>query len=346
MDVRDATRWTRAAVALTVVMVGPSISEGSPILPDEPEAVLAAARQEKRREIAADKAGYAAALVTRWEPAAREAGRWDASYAADLLASLVRLDPESLLAAGEASSYPAFLRVLAAGPNSLGQNFQDLVYTPIAPCRIVDTRRAAEGALAAGVARTFEVDSGNLLGQGGSPVGCGIPLAVAQAVEMTIIAVEPAGPGYLTAWGLGAQPATSVLNYAGGDVVADTAIVPVVPGGGPDFSLSSRATTHVVVDVLGYFAAANATALDCINVTSGSVLVPPEQPTNIDVTCPAGRTATAGGQVVNEIPFGFPGLFLNSHPIGLDGWRTAVENHTGGTRDIIGFAKCCRVPGR
>jgi hypothetical protein len=145
---------------------------------------------------------------------------------------------------------------------------------------------------------------------------------------------------------LGAQPATSVLNYAGKDVIADTAIVPVVPGGGPDFSLFSRATTHVVVDVLGYFAASNATMLDCINVTSGSVLVLPDQPANIDVTCPAGRTATAGGHLINEIPFGFPGLFLDSVPIGLDGWRTRVENHTNGQRDIVAFVKCCRVPGR
>jgi len=74
--------------------------------------------------------------------------------------------------------------------------------------------------------------------------------------------------------------------------------------------------------------------------------VPPEQPAEIDVTCPAGRTAMGGGLLVNEIPFGFPGLFLNSLPMGLDGWRTLVENHTGGARDVVTFVKCCRVPGR
>ncbi len=74
-------------------------------------------------------------------------------------------------------------------PGSLGQNFQDLVYTPVTPCRIVDTRIAVEGALAAGAARTFDVDSSNLAEQRGRATGCGIPLAVAQAVTMTIVAV-------------------------------------------------------------------------------------------------------------------------------------------------------------
>lgn len=307
------------------------------------------------QQVRSDRAGYAAALVARWEPSARESGRWDKSYSADLLDSLMRLDPENLLAAGEAPSYAAMLTVLATGrreparedllPGALGQTFQDLVYTPVRPCRIVDTRLAVAGALAAGTTRTFEVDSSDLVEQGGNAAGCGIPLGVAQAVEMTIVAVQPEGDGFLTAWGLTEQPKTSVVNYAANDVIADTVIIPVAPGGGPDFALFSRATTHVIVDVLGFFAASTATKLDCTTVASEVTAVPVNLLTNVDVSCGPGRAATGGGYDVSEASIAFPNLFVTSSPL-ANGWRILVENHTGETRSLQAFVKCCRVPGR
>lgn len=351
-----ARRITRVAFVL-VVLTGGAEAFGQPASGVRNEGAIAQGqRQEKIQRVLSDKAGYAAAIVARWEDSAREAGRWDENYPVDLLDSLMKLGPETLLAAGEASSYPALMTVLATGreaptvegasPSSLGQSFQDLVYTPVTPCRIVDTRRAVGGALAAGVARSFDVDSSNLAVQGGSATGCGIPLAVAQAVTMTIVVVQPAGRGHLTAWGLGAQPAaSSVLNYAAGDVIANTAIIPVVPGSGNDFTLFSLAATHLVVDVLGYFAAPNATRLDCMTVPSDVIAVPVGELTVVDAFCPAGRAATGGGYDTAESTIAFPGLFMTSTPL-ANGWRTVVENHTSGPRDIQTFARCCRLPGR
>jgi hypothetical protein len=309
---------------------------------------------EKIQQVQSDKAGYAAAIVARWEESAREAGRSDKNFRVDLLDSLMKLQPENLLAAGEASSYTAMMTVLATGraeptiqepvPNFLGDNFRDLVYTPVAPCRLVDTR-AGGGALAGGAVRLFEVDSSDLTAQGGSSTGCGIPLAVARAVEMTIIAVLPAGNGYLTAWGLGLQPTSSVLNYSAKGVIANTAIIPVVPGGGPDFALFSLATTDVVVDVLGYFAASSATRPDCTTVQSEVVAVPVNVLTNVDAFCGPGRASTGGGYDISEATIAFPGLFVTTSPL-AGGWRTLVENHTGDPRNIQTFVRCCRIPGR
>jgi hypothetical protein len=357
MKTVGARRMARAALALVMVtgssnVFGQAASGGR----DEDAAIQRAERQREIQRIEGDKAGHAAAIVARWEASAREAGRWDASYPVDLLESLMKLSPENLLAAGEASSYQAMLTVLATGqaepriggpvPSSLGQNFQDLVYTPVTPCRLVDTRIALDGALGAGVARTFDVDSSNLAEQGGSATGCGIPLAVAQAVTMTIVAVQPAGRGYLTAWGLGPRPTpSSVLNYAANDVVANTAIIPVGPGGGDDFTLFSLATTHVVVDVLGYFAVPSATRLDCTTVQSDVVAVPVDLLTVVDALCGPGRSATGGGYGVAEATIGFPGLFVTTSPL-ANGWRAVVENHTGNPRSIVTVARCCRVPGR
>jgi hypothetical protein len=357
MKTAHAGRVARVAFALVLATGSPDVfGQPAPGVRDEAEAIQRTQRQQKIQQVLADKAGYAAGIVARWEESAREAGRWDRNTSADLLESLMKLDPENLLAAGDASSYQAMMTVLATGqaeptiegpvPSSLGQSFQDLVYTPVTPCRIVDTRLAVEGSLGAGVARTFDVDSSNLTQQGGSATGCGLPLAVAQAVAMTIVVVEPAAPGHLTAWGLGPQPTTSsVLNYAAGDVIANTAIIPVVPGGGNDFTLFSRAATHVVVDVLGYFAASNATRLDCTTASSDVVAVPVNELTAVDATCPAGRAATGGGYDTAESTIAFPGLFMTSTPL-ANGWRTLVENHTSGPRSILTFARCCRVPGR
>jgi hypothetical protein len=340
----------RAAIVLVVAMGAPNAFGQSAPGVREDEAISRARRQAAIQQIQGDTMGYAAAIVARWEDSAREAGRWDKNYSADLLRSLAHLDPENLLAAGEASTYQAMLTVLATGrtepvPSSLGQNFQDLVYTPVKPCRILDTRNAVEGAIAGNSVRLFEVDASDLSEQGGSAVGCGIPLAVAQAVEMTIVAVQPARDGFLTAFGLGAQPTTSVLNYAANDVIANTAIIPVVPGGGPDFALFSVATTQVVVDVLGFFAAANATRPECTTVQSDVVAVPLNVLTNVDAFCGPGRAATGGGYDVSEATIAFPGLFITTSPL-ANGWRTLVENHTDGPRNIQTFARCCRVPGR
>ena len=350
------TILARAAIVLAMAMGSAStFGQPAPAARNEGEAIQGRQRQAQIQRILGDKAAYAAAIVARWEDAAREAGRWDENYSDDLLESLMQLDPENLLAAGEASSYQAMMTVLATGradsmlegpvPSSLGQSFQDLVYTPLTPCRIVDTRRAVAGALAGGVARTFDVDGSSFTAQGGSSTGCGIPLAVARAVAMTIVAVHPAGPGHLTAWGLTAQPLSSVLNYSGNDVVANTAIIPVVPGGGDDFSLLSLATTHAVVDVLGYFAAPSVTRLDCVTAPSDVVAVPVDELTVVDAFCPPGRTATGGGYDTAESTIAFPGLFMTSTPL-ANGWRTVVENHTSGPRSIMTFARCCRVPGR
>ncbi len=140
-------------------------------------------------------------------------------------------------------------------PNALGDFSRDNVYTAITPCRIVDTRIAG-GAFPSNAIRTYDVDGPNLIGQGGSATGCGIPFGVAASVAMTITVTSPAGGGYISAWGLGVQPFSSVVNHIANETAANTTIVPVVPGVGPDFSIfSSAGNPQVIIDVVGYFAA-------------------------------------------------------------------------------------------
>ncbi len=126
------------------------------------------------------------------------------------------------------------------------ESTQPLVFYPLPPCRVLDTRNGngplGGPVLANGSSRSFPVRSSN----------CGVP-ATAQAYSVNATVV-PSGPlGYLTLWPTGqAQPFVSTLNSPRGAIVANAAIVPA----GTDGAISAYVTdqTHLVLDINGYFA--------------------------------------------------------------------------------------------
>src|SRR5258706_3819739 len=75
------------------------------------------------------------------------------------------------------------------GPLNLGDSQADLVYTPVTPCRIIDTRLAG-GPIAGGTTRSFRVTGTDLSAQGGSATGCGIPSGPATAAVINFVAVK------------------------------------------------------------------------------------------------------------------------------------------------------------
>lgn len=238
-------------------------------------------------------------------------------------------------------------RGIALEPQALGSFSSDTVYTPVTPCRIVDTRVAGSGGpLSANVTRTFDADGSTFTAQGGTNGSCGVPLGQAAAVAMTITSVAPAGPGVFVAWGLGTKPNASVLNFTAGQIIANTTIVPIVPGSGADFSLSSTVNSNVVIDVVGYFAAPVATALECTSVTSAVTTVPYNVYTAVDAICPASYSVTGGGTYPTEGTLGRPNIWTDGSPTAPNGWRTWVDNQTGSNRTVQTYARCCRVPGR
>ena len=81
-----------------------------------------------------------------------------------------------------------------------------LVYTPIGPCRIIDTR-AGYGRLSPATIYTFDT-SGLLSPQGGN--NCGIPPGVA-AIGANVFMLNPSATGSLRAWQTGStKPAASI----------------------------------------------------------------------------------------------------------------------------------------
>jgi hypothetical protein len=116
------------------------------------------------------------------------------------------------------------------GPTTAGR------FTPVGPTRVLDTR-----------------DVGTMVGPSGRAVSvasAGVP-ADATAVAVTLTATAGTAPGYLTAWGSGAAPFVSNVNFGTGQDIANFAIVPL--DGANGINVLAAEPTHLVVDVSGYF---------------------------------------------------------------------------------------------
>ena len=133
------------------------------------------------------------------------------------------------------------------GATATGRIFDAGVFFTLQPCRLIDTRNPAGPfggpALVAGQQRSF-----SLAGR------CGIP-TTARAVAVNVTATEPTTQGHLIWFPSGAEkPRTSTVNYTAGLTIANDAIVPVGTSTGLTVHCGQASgTTHVVVDVTGYY---------------------------------------------------------------------------------------------
>jgi hypothetical protein len=117
-------------------------------------------------------------------------------------------------------------------------------YTPVGPCRLIDTR--ATQPLTVGGAIDIDVAG-----------SCGVPTSAIAAV-LTFTVTETAASGFLTAHPSDEpRPEASTLNWdAAGETRANTALLALSPNGSVRAWVS--AGTHLVVDVTGAFVAAAA----------------------------------------------------------------------------------------
>jgi hypothetical protein len=171
-----------------------------------------------------------------------------------------------LIALGLALSPEAARAQEATEPEAPGvASSSDMVYTPIMPCRLFDTRLAG-GPIAAGTQRNFLVTAANLASQGGSATGCGVPTSSTAAV-VNFTVVTPDGPGNLRAFATAtpqpAAPVAATMTFGivtGLDALSNGSVVPLCdrattscPATGELRVQMSAAGGHVVGDVVGYF---------------------------------------------------------------------------------------------
>jgi hypothetical protein len=220
--------------------------------------------------------------------------RADYLLAASVAGSLEGL--RNVVASSLVGSAPASAKVNA---KILGDTTDDLVYTPVVPCRILDTRSFG-GTFGNGETRNYHayLTSGTFATQGGAASNCGIPAnPAAVALNITVLTTT-AGAGFITAWPFNvARPLAATLNYyAAGQQVGNGALVPLCqPNCAAEFSIYSSGAVDVITDVVGYFAAPVASALQCTQVASASTPIAVSSDTLVALpSCAAGYTRTGG----------------------------------------------------
>jgi hypothetical protein len=347
-------------IALGVALAAPAFAQA----PDGRTAVTA--EDEELAHVRTNRSDVVAEILDRWGahlPAGNAALNL-ASGRERLAAALRSARAEQLLAADRAQSEEELWASLSAAraelgviplepgrpiPNTLGSTTGDLVFTPLTPCRIVDTRFAS-GALAGRIGpnagKQFEVNLGNYSAQGGNAGTCGLGFNV-EAVAINVTSTDQTGPGNLRVVETGGGvPTVSLLNYTPGVNLANAAVVRARDSGAADiFIYSGVSSSHVVVDLMGYFTAPQATALDCVtNVVDVPLAAGVGQTGTGFPSCPAGYVLTGAGAYE---PFGSNSIIINK----LE-FQTSTQvfcrltNNTAGAVTADCEARCCRVPGR
>jgi uncharacterized delta-60 repeat protein len=151
---------------------------------------------------------------------------------------------------GDATGSTNPINVVMNGPKSVTANFTAVAVTglrfvPVTPCRVADTRNPngpfGGPIISDGTSRSFTIPSSS----------CGIP-STALAYSLNVTVVPPGPLGFLTIWPTGQpQPTVSTLNSLDGRIKANAAIV--VAGTSGAVSVFASNTSHVILDINGYF---------------------------------------------------------------------------------------------
>jgi hypothetical protein len=227
---------------------------------------------------------------------------------AKLRERLTKLRADRLLSASLASSYATLKSILedsdklsasAANTRSkaLGDSNKDLVYTPLAPCRLVDTRGFGApiqgGPFAPEERRSY------------APAGaCGIPLAgvATLMISFTSLNTTPLSGGYLAILAPGAPVSTTVdIFNQGQNWSASNAVV--ATGGAGQFDIYvAAARPEIVIDILGYFAPPQGGVVSSIVTAAGSGLTSATTGGAVTLGLPASQLLPTTACALNQVP--------------------------------------------
>jgi hypothetical protein len=361
--------FIRAVTGILIILIGTPIHQAAaqevrryvpPALASDAEPTFRVA-PSPLFAVEENRASIVEGILVSWRASLAKAyGNATPEQEAQLRSSLMALRADKLLSAslagtldglskalsepGPAIGRPASLVIGEAMTKHLGDVGIDVVFTPVTPCRIADTRSAG-GQLQAGVPRTFiGFNATTFATQGGVASNCGIPSGVA-ALVLNIAAVQPAAAGFLRLWPANAaMPLASMVNFAVGDFATATGtVVPVDPAANNQFNVWTPANVDFVADVAGYFIRPQATGLECTTTAFSSLALAANAAGNLDSpNCPAGYTVTGG-----ECSMMGDGWINASFRVsGQNGW-ICFGHALAAVSDVVSAAaQCCRVPGR
>jgi len=250
----------------------------------------------------------------------------------------------------------------------------DLVYTPLAPCRIMDTRNASgasgvQGPLAGNTLYHIPgfITTGQNWGQYDqlAPLSdCGLNTSVGSdlwAIAIVITILNPNFDAYLgvsDANNLSTVLSKVALNFTHGQGLSTMYITPLVLNTSVYFAMPAGLSANLIFDVVGYFATSRATPLECViaelqgtgtanvanNTTTGfsARAACPSGYTTSSISCTYGAIAPAGLALIQVGPANTTGGTLS--------WGSCIwRNQSGATlnaSDFYTISNCCRLPGR
>jgi hypothetical protein len=140
------------------------------------------------------------------------------------------------------------------------------LFIGVQPCRVADTRGFG-APIQGGIFPNSGLRTWDLTGICGIPAG-----ADAISVNFTVVAAAgiPAG-SFLLAWPTGqAPPPTAIMTYGPGQIISNAAIVPLGPS--EQINVNVSGSTHVIMDVNGYFSDTLQTPQNFLSLTNDSTL--------------------------------------------------------------------------
>ena len=230
----------------------------------------------------------------------------------------------------------------------------ELVYRPMGPCRIMDTRNATagsgvQGPIGGGALKQIPgfVTSGSnwtQYGQMGTPSDCGLtnpPGTSIKAVAVVITILNPNFDAFLGMSDINSLTttlSTVALNYTQGQGLSTLYIVPQIASNNIYFAMPAGLSAQLIFDVVGYFSRSEATALDCTNTAETIVAI-----------------GASGGSTFASPPACATGYtpvttvcYADSYLVSLVATNgdCAYRNTDSVAHNIRASSRCCRVPGR
>jgi hypothetical protein len=352
-------------VALATVSVGAQVLS-EPMSPERSRAV-----QAQLEKIDGDRAGFVNQLFSAWTPYL-DSNKYD--LWSELGPTAMKVPAWQLYGASLVGDFKTMTRVLkglegaghyinalaepqaktapdlfAPEPYAFGDTQDQLVFVPIAPCRVVDTRNAGArtGILTAGEARSFDLeDDAFLNGQGVTGPCAGLPISSEAAWAVNVTVTGYSGTGWLTIWPFSsAETFTSVINYGtgGASAVANGLTLRgcYLCVGGDIHVKASAAGTHVIIDVTGYYRGAGVANAAVTRILGETQTVAANNSLFIDGgVCPAG-TVLIGGEVdhsENDV------AVAKTLQLSATQWRFWMKNNTAAGVSVTAYSRCMDTP--
>lgn len=353
-----------AFVALATVSVGAQEQNLPALSAERSQALLS-----QLEAIDQDRAGFIDQLFAQWAPYV-DINKYDLQ--AELGPIAMKVPAWQLYGASLVGDFRTMMRVLrgelGAGPyinafeepqpkmapasfldpsDALGSLSDSLVFTPISPCRVVDTRGtgARTGIIAAGAARSFDLTTSAFSsGQGGATSCTGLPGYSYTAWAVNITATGYSDSGWLVAWPYsGTEPTASVLNFG-------TAIYAIASGQTltgctgciDDVTIrAANAATHVIIDVVGYYRDATVSPAAVTRIAGTPLSIAAGGRAFITSgACPAG-TVMIGGE--NDFS-GTDVAIGETRQSTTTTWTMWMINNDGVARTATAYARCMDAP--